>query len=423
MPSIRLINRLYPRRSHGGFSSYSQPNVGGQRRNVLLSLLGLILLMTPLLHLGFSYYISAQIVGFLSLAALVMFSRFERRAVIFASICAFLFIVKLVAVLHTSVSRDLLVVLREMACFILLLLAVRPISALCRPERVSKLYVWFLWIASLLIMTQYFAIANGFFLSFPNEWFVMNRGTLEGVNLALYHESRLRPTGFYGEPSYMAFILISAFVVFLSYEARWKILLSVAALNALVLVFLGSLSGYLAFIIIAAVFGYLKLSAEGGRNKLNASLLLGVLAVFMLSVFVSQGEFIARLSSFSIDTEVDPSAYVRFVVPYLIFMQMIDDGAWFGYANSEMQNLVGGFDIGWIDNALFYLLLHYGIASTLLFIYFLAFYVRHPFLITYILIVLNFNGAYFSFDKTVVMALVLGFSIAMIRVGKSGKSN
>lgn len=385
-------------------------------QKIAFPLLSFILLMVPFLQLGISYYVSPQIVGFLGMVALVLFSRLDRRAVIFASICALIFLVKASLVFKISDIHNFLLVFREMLCFAVLLLAIRPVSFLYRQERIDTLYIRFLLMAAILVTLQHLAIANGRFVAFPYEWFVMNKGTLEGVELALHFESRLRPVGFYGEPSYMAFILTSAFVVFLSYVEKWKKILPIFVVNLFILALLGSLSGILAFMFIALVLIYLRLFSGGGPMKSANMLVVSVLILSLLYVSLLQGEFVSRLLTVFYSDEIDPSMYVRYVGPALLIGEMIIDGDWLvGYSGSEIYEHANSLNMGSIDNAALYLSLHYGFVAAPLFLAVLIYYVRHPLLIAYMLITLNFNGSYFSFDKAVVMALVLGLATGAIR--------
>lgn len=380
--------------------------------------------MIPFLHLGVSYYVSPQIVGIFCIGVLILLSGVNRREFNLTMICSLLFLIKAAFVFQFAATHDFLLVLRELFCFAILVIAIPSIVRLYNRGAIASLYVFFLLVSAVLVIVQYIAISNGKFVSFPYDWFVMNTGTLEGVDTALEFESRLRPTGFYGEPSYMAFILVSLFVIFLSYEERWKQISLVIFLNSVIFALLSSLAGILAFLIICVVFSCLKI-LHGKEKRTLVNLLLGLAFILLIiGIILYNKEFISRLNSVLVYNEIDPSIYVRYHVPISMFMDMIKNNLWFGYSGSMIYEQLDVFGIGSVDNALLYLLLHYGVMSTFLILSAIIYYLRHyPLLIAYILLTLNFNGSFFSYDKSVIMALVLGLSVGAYKQKNDDKTS
>lgn len=380
-------------------------DMSNKQTAVTLGLLGVLLSTIPFLHLGISYYLSAQILGVFALTLLVMLMGIHPNAAVIAPLGCALFMAKAVVELFSSGIQEVLLVMREMLCFLLIVVSIRQISYLSRPSILIRQYTAFLYFCLALISVQYLAILNGMFIQFPFKWFVMNEKTLGGIDLALEHGTRLRPVGFYGEPSYMAFVMVSALVVFLAMTAPGKKVAPVLALNLVVFVMLGSLSGMLAFILIVVVYYLQRNPYEAKPRNFKKFLLLCFVGCMALAILFLIGDFSSRITSLAANNDMDMSIYIRYVLPVLKLSEMFQDGAMFGYSKDDLPS---------IDNAFFYLLLHYGLIAPLL-IMALAYYVRNRLLVVYLLVVLNFNGAYFSFDKAVVMSVVLGLSLGVMR--------
>lgn len=386
-----------------------------KKSNVNFALLTLLFFVVPFLHLGVTFYLSAQMLGFAGLLLMVLRMGVQKRASQFVALGCILFITKLVSESLALDAHELLLVMRELFCFVLLVLAVQQVAFLSRPSVLLRQYNLFLFVSLTLICIQFLAILDGYFIQFPFDWFVMNEGTLIGIDKALEYETRVRPVGFYGEPSYMAFVMVSALVVFLSLEISLRLLIRVLIMNLVAFVLLGSLSGVLAFFIVVAVYFYQRQSLNESRKKLPKLMLLGLVGIVAVVIFLFLSDFSGRISSLLSKDDMDPSIYIRYVIPVLMLSTMMIDGQLLGYSGSEIASMVENYGYGGsVDNAFFYLLLHYGVLGPLL-IAVLIYYLRNPLLIGYMLVVLNFNGAYFSFDKVVVMSLAIGLSLGLLR--------
>lgn len=379
-------------------------DAGKKRNRTNFLLLGFLVTVVPFLQLGFSYYLSAQIFGVLVLSLMVALMGIQRRSALFAVFGAALFSLKVFVELFSFDVRELLVVMREAFCFILLVISVRQISYLAHPVMLRRYYVVFLSVCFVLICLQYLSILHGKFIQFPTDWFVMNEKTLLGVDEALEHGTRIRPVGFYGEPSYMAFVMVSALVTFLSLESRIAKMIPILVVNILAFVLLGSLSGILACLIVGFV-SIFTCSGYFSSKRILPRFLFGGFAIgvaFAAILFFSGSA--ERLSSLFSKGDLDPSIFIRFVAPVMKLSSMVDDARIFGFSSDELIS---------VDNSFFHLLLHYGIVAPVLF-FVLAIYIRSFFLVLYLSLALNFNGAYFSYDKVVVMSLTLGLSLGAL---------
>lgn len=383
--------------------------------------LSTLLLMVPFIQLGLSYYLSVQVLALMGLLFFVVKKKgLQSRSIQFIGAGALLFVAKALVELSGSDLHEVLLVAREMFCFALLILSIKQISPLNCSELLLKKYRWFITISCTLIAVQYVVIFSGSFISFPIEWFIANQGTLEGVSDAVQYQTRLRPVGFYGEPSYMAFVLLSAFLYFLSSETRLRPILVTLFINVLALVLLGSMSGILA--LFCMMFFYVTQDNVLGKNlkKIPKALQIGVVVGTAIAAISFNEDISERILNLSDLNTIDPSTYIRYVMPVIEISKMMGDGFWMGYSGDEMERLTASYDAYSIDNAFFYLILHYGILGPLIISIFLL-YLRQPLLVVYALVVLNFNGAYFTFDKVVVMSLAIGLSLGALK-SNEGKS-
>jgi len=382
--------------------------IKNKQTKVNIALLTILLLVVPFLHLGFSYYLSSQMLGVSAMVLLIMTMGIQPRAALLAAMGTALFLIKAFMVMRSYDSHEIALVIREMCCFMLLLLSIQQVSYLGRPDVLLKQYKIFLYMCVAIVSLQYIAILSGFFIQFPFDWFVMNEKTLEGVDLALEHGTRIRPVGFYGESSYMAFVMVSALVIFLSLELELKKVIWVLALNLVTFILLGSLAGMFAYFVVSTFYFLNSMSKNSRRGILTKFLFFGVISCIIVAGLLNSSDYAGRLTSVLTKGDIDNSIYIRYVMPVLMLSEMLDKQLFFGYS-------IVGFPS--IDNALFYLLLHYGILAPIILLV-LMLYVRTKFLLVYLILALNFNGAYFAFDKVVVMSLVVGLSIGLMRLKK-----
>lgn len=385
-----------------------------KQRGMNYVLLSIAALSIPFVNLGVSFYISFQIFGVVILSILILKMGVQRRALSYCYMASIFFLVKLLVEIRTGSIQELLLVCREMLLYFIFLLAVAQVSYLPKVSVLINIYKTLIVLFTIILASQFIAIKNGVFLQFPYEWYVFNQGTLDGVGLALETESRIRPVGFYGEPSYMAFIVISALVLYLAIENRFRVAIFTILLNLMCLLLLGGLSGVLSFIILLAVWGYQNISLGNGRSRMRRYFVMSVFTVLSMVSILTQSDFLARLSSILSKDDMDLSIYGRFIAPVLMIINMVNEGRFFGYPVSEILRIGEFHGVGSIDNAFFFLLLHYGLLAPFLLLILFK-YVKYRLLIVYAILILNFNGAYFSFDKIITMSLVIGLSFGVYR--------
>lgn len=381
------------------------------------ALLACLLFIVPVVQLGISYYISFQIFGVIMLLFLILKIRLTKNALVPVGIGLIIFLLKIFIEMFSFDLREILLVFREAFCFSLLVLAIGQISKLGSSISLPNVYYIFLFSSTALIFLQAGAITNGVFISFPFDWYVANMSTLTGVDAALEHGTRLRPVGFYGEPSYMAFVLMSALAIFLSFDQiKIRTVLVVLAFNLFALFLLASLAGALSFLLMLTVYVF-KEKSFSMRSISGPLLFVSIVFIGMAVVFIESD--ISRRVSALFSGNADLSVNIRYVIPFSLVQDMFFSGHLIGYGSGEISKAAQFYGLGSVDNALLGLVLHYGILAPVL-IAIVVMKVRNALLVAYILVVLNFNGAYFSFDKVLIMSLTVGLSLSISRRSSKG---
>ncbi|WP_431293730.1 hypothetical protein [Pedobacter sp. P26] len=271
---------------------------------------------------------------------------------------------------------------------------------------IRRYFLWFFIVVLTLILIQSLFILQGQYLGFPIQYFAINQGTLANADKALMYGTRFRPTSFYGEPSYTAWIVVSFLVIILSrIEFTNKVKWLLISFCLTIVTISQSLSGILAVCILTATW-----ITTGTGKKLNIKFIflsvIGIIIGISLVLYFSE-DFANRLSA--ILSNSDESSTVRFNNPLVYFNGMIENNLLFGVSN------FGDLDI---DNAAWGLVIQYGILSVAIAILVIKF-LGNKFLIIYFFIAMNFNGSLFGFDKILVISMVVGLSRCTFYQAKS----
>lgn len=358
-----------------------------------------IMIMLPFVQLGMSYYVSVFFLCFLvALAVSLKMSNISAQLVNIIFYSAAIFLIKVCSLLFSGAEiRDILIPLREWLCYLGIILISTKISKGSVSIKVIKRTTTILLLTILtMVIIQKMFIARGIYFGFPIDYFVVNQGTLLGSKNALYYGTKFRPTSFYGEPSYTSWITISlALIILIRNEFTIKLKLFIVGISLLIILMSESLSGILAFLLIVS-FWYAKL-----RNAKTSFFLLSLLACMMVFtlLFYASAEFAGRISLILINQ--DTSSNIRFQEPFSVIREMFFQEKLLGVNNfGSMQ----------IDNAGLGLIIQYGILSVPLILLLLKFIKKNGLLMLYILLALNFNGAFFRYDKVLVISLIIGLT-------------
>lgn len=359
----------------------------------------LILIFIPFIQLGISYYESVFFVVFLvsftfSIKVCLSNNRFFYFSLMFMT---FIFLLKFVLLLFSNSSfREALIPMREFLCMIsiyIISVRIKDVKYL-NYKFLSKLILIILVAILIIVCFQLFYFSYGIYVGLPQDWFVINQGTLAGAEQAFYFGTRFRPVSFYGEPSYTGWVVVSLLTVVLSrseFVFRFKYL--IIALSFGIVILSQAFSGILAVSIL--VFYWYLLSFNKNKYLLLFSVTLIFLLFFAL-LFNYSEEFQRRI--IGISSSEDISFNVRVLEPFEQLNAMISAGEFFGVYNFS--------DLG-VDNAALGLVLMYGISSFFI-LFLLYFYINNNFVFLYLLLSLNFNGAFLRFDKVLLFALVIG---------------
>ncbi|MEH6659258.1 hypothetical protein [Leeuwenhoekiella marinoflava] len=373
-------------------------------KNILLCL---ILISLPFMQLGLTYYISVFfllfLVSFLRALSVKSFFGANSKYIIFGGLFFFLKIFSLVLSEDTFSYRDILIPLRELFCFIgIILISLYLKQCVVDIKKLKLFFLFFLSTILILVVSQYIFFARGIYFGLPIDFFVVNEATLSGAEKALKFGSRYRPTSFYGEPSYTSWITLSILMVVLfrkEFNKAFKI--RVIFISFGIVLISQAISGMLAISVTSLVY-FLYYSNSNILNKTRLLIVAGI--IFSLSLYTSE-ELQSRI--YSILSNEDVSSNIRFLKPYLILKDMINNADFFGVNNySELLSV--------IDNAGFGLIIQYGVISVFILILFFKF-VEKKVLWLYLILSLNFNGAFFRFDKALVISLVIGMSYCILK--------
>lgn len=291
-------------------------------------------------------------------------------------------------------TRNALIPLREGLCLISLFIISEKISrSHINLQYIGRAIIILLSIMLLVVLIQFYFISTGNYLSFPPEYYIMNRSTIEGAELALEFGTRFRPTGFYGEPSYAAWIVLSLMVLALKIKPASRGYVITISLFSVIA--LQSLSGVISILLYVLIWW----SFNSKQRSFNMFKLIGgilLLSIIAFTIASFSDEFYSRVQN--IITNRDVSTSIRLFEPMTYFNQLISDNLIFGLNNfGEIK----------IDNAAWSLILHYGILSVPI-ILSVILKLRSVLLIVYLLLCFNFNGSIFIFDKVLILAFVFG---------------
>lgn len=362
----------------------------------------------PFIQLGYSYYLSVQMVMF-SVLAMLSLGKISKRAAKLMLLGGLGFIAK-VALLISSYSdiQDALFVMREFSCYIAMLgIAELARRQLIDRQRLFNLSLGFIVILLIVSSVQYVAILRGTYITFPVSWFIMNDVTLIGQELFLEHGGLPRPVAFYGEPSYAAFVCLCCLMICLSASNGASFLARFASANALVTtVVLHAFSGLVSIVTLYVAWELAKIA----KLRHVASVALVFLALILSFAIFTQFSPTFSERFHSILTGSDLSTNTRIDKPINLLEDLWGKAKFFGVTPNYIRIWNEG---ELLDNAFFQIVAIYGVFA-ITFVITMGLYGRYPTVILFLLLCLAFNGAFFRFDKAVLIGCVIGISLNMI---------
>jgi len=345
----------------------------------------------PFIQMGLTFYISSQILLFLWTLTKI---KINHKIILLICLSSLFFFFKFFS--FDINERDLLVTFREFLCFALILASTYGF----RKFDFSRLVIFFKFLIVIFFAVALIQIIGihllGEFITFPKEFFIANTATLEGVELAIEFETRLRPVIFFGEPSYAAFVLSIIYAVVKAENSNHIGQYDLLALGCVFI--LQSLSGII-------IIGFLFLYFNRAHLFKTKYFLIFLPFILFISFYFLGSEVVERLSNF-FSGNADESTAIRVIAPLDLVSRTFNNGFYLG-APSEYVNLYTLAFGNAVDNALFNLVINYGILSIPIFLI-LIHRIKSVFLILMLVLLMQFNGAYFSYDKAVLISLLLG---------------
>jgi len=386
----------------------------------------LILILTPFIQLGYSFYISFQIISFLLVVIL-----FTNRRIVMKNLIPFFYFFILMKIpdivfydsdffFHSFLKSS-----REFVCLIVLLMVSRYVVSekIVINIKKIKLVVAILTFGFFFYtLLQFFSVSYGSLAFFiPKDFFVFNQDTLP-TQFDLLHGGKIRPRASFGEPSYLAFILTSILVIVLNIYKSGVLKKCLIATIFTTVIISKTLAGVLGVGLL--LIGYHK-------SKLKYLLLLIWIVLLLISFgrieYLSHVPILNRLRHVG-DYQLAKSIYTRVIVPLSIIQMMLGDSP-LGIPTDELTFFLSVrapfmaplVTQGNIDNGFLNVVINYGILSLFIMII-IVWYIRDRFMLFYLFIASNFNGTFFGYDKIAVMCTVLVIVQSFARARQRGTS-
>lgn len=373
-------------------------------RDSLAVLLSGIVLLIPALQLGLSYYVSVQVLAFLLAAAVVPLplyigSLMSRGALLLA------LPVFLSPILQPvdDVARAYLWCGRIYLCFLVFYTA----ADLNWRPRVNWSYVS----ASIAVVTstivifavlQRLALAGGYTLYLPKEWYITNEENLATDLDVQYGFSRASAS--FGEPSYLAFVIFSLYFVVRCISPKGQIRTALVLALWVGVIVSGSLAGLVSFLLLALLLA----SKDRQLSVIRAVVGLLVIGVVGLAVefwTAAGSQFFERLQSI-IQSDFDQSTEGRLIVATRLAL----DGVSAYPLGAQLSVLEREFGMGAVygaDNGFLLFIANLGIGAILIYAAIAASLRGRVEIMAYLLCASMFNGSVFSYDKVAVAVLAL----------------
>lgn len=308
----------------------------------------------------------------------------------------------------SDLANDVLRVLREAAFFLLLTAFLEYAEAATSPLLSYKFFrtACVLGVAYLILaITQFIALDRGIYFGIPRAFFIQNGETLPtALDLRYGHQ---RPSGTFGEPSYFAFVLISAFVSLAPLATRWR----PATIGFIAIVMAGIATKSLSFFLPLPLLGYFAFFRYVDRRYrkivIVSSICLGVAAIG-----VGATSLLASRISGANNIHGDSSIFARVTGPVQILGSYLLQYP-LGVPNSAIRQAVGALSESYgfqgaevLHNATLNLFFYYGLMGLpLLFIILGS--VKDDVVRIYLLSCMFFNGAFLTVDKFAIICVTV----------------
>jgi hypothetical protein len=372
----------------------------------------IILALSPFVQLGFSYYFSVQVLIFLLLLLVLSEARGPSTihadgAIIGTALVVFL-APSLTQMESSFFQASILKAAREYICFVVLYVTLKrakhfDISGAHQIKTVVILLVLSLFS---FVVLQLLSFRESRLFHIPIEFYIANSETIP-TEFSLMVGDRVRPSAFFGEPSYLSFFVFSLLFivskVFSGSKLKTFLLLTLSIIPLLSV----SLSGVLA----VGLFHIYRLNSESKASPLTKIVLVLLFCSVMFTLFksgvVQESERLFNI----LDKDAETSGYSRMVLPLKIIYHVITERI-VGIPAFEIgkfaysHHLVSDMNFVGVDNGLLNNFIFYGFfGALLLFFLYRASVGGGQFF--YLLISAMFSGSFYTYDKVGVMGVVI----------------
>lgn len=380
----------------------------------------LMLLLIPIMQLGFSYYASISTV-----LLILVLSRWGTTLGHGAAQANLLLAIVLLMGLplmtapSLDFNADLLRTLREGVMFLILasaLVAFRTTTALPgqatgqgQDQTEPPLWVFVMLVGLFLILSliQSVLLPRGIYFGFPEAYFSQEVGTIADEAALLADPESLRPQATFSEPSYLAFVLLSLSMMLIPRAATSR---AVTVLMG-VIVMVGLMSRSLAFLLTMA--GVILFPLLLDKRAKRGTIIVGtVVAGTLMLTLTSASILITRLTNARSVATTDYSTLARIGRPLEVIPRFLEEYP-LGVPLSALLRAMAPFmpdtsmEPGEIlQNAVFNLIFLYGLSGLVLFgaLLLLAKDLRTR---LYIASCAMFNGAFLAIDKVAMIVMTI----------------
>jgi hypothetical protein len=396
-------------RAHAGAR---RPPVAAAQTGTRIGMIFLALMIVPLVQIGYTYWLSAGLVcvllGLWAARDRIAAGVWPGRAIMPVLMLMY---VPLAYSQSADIPDDVLRISREAVLLAIMYFASVASAASSRIEpmrlrefrRIELTALAIVILLLVLAVVQVFFLARGRYFGLPQPWFVINGGALPSELDLKY--SALRPSGTFGEPSYLGFIVLSIMVMLspMILKSRRTMIVLVACLVC------GLISRSASFLLgsLVILFAAVATGGHDERERVTRTL-LGIMAI---AVAVVAASYLGLLSRFTGSGGVDSSTQLRIFTP----LRILPDYLWdhpFGLPVSQLMGELRYYVLSFldplpVDNALANLFFQYGIGTAFLIVAMIIAVQRTWVLRAYVVCSMMFNGGFLTIDKCAMFLIVL----------------
>lgn len=378
-------------------------------------------LLVPFVQLGITYWVSVQVL----VAGIMLFVSLRlidgrvgiTQLGIFGIVTGLAFL-SLASVPNLDVE-DALRVARECLVLISIMVGIPALErsgASFRSARLEPAATAAISVIALFTVIQAASLIVRQFPTFPYQWFVANFDTLPDELDLMY--SDIRPSGPFGEPSYLSFATVALLIgirgLLFARKSTWLLIVGVA-----VVLLSRSLAGYLSLALLSLV-----VAPRNYRAVMLSMAVGGIAVVVLLTLSDIDIPILSRIAEIS----SDKSTFFRIFAPIQVignFLAQYPVGVPFRSLTAALAPYASELGLPareLLHNGISNLVFSYGIVGIIMVILVVC-SSRDVAIRLFLFLGMNFNGAFLAPDKLAVLLIMVALSSAAQAdiVAKKGK--